>query len=358
MPATMILTGDINLLGVDDPVVPFRRIADTLRGTDVVFSNLECCLYAPAQSRVMARDDQSGYEGFYVAPAAGEALRLAGIHGIGNANNQNYGTDAILASNENLDRLGIPHAGTGQNQVRARAPIVIERKGIRFGFLQRTSQYWPNHHEAQEFFPGVAALKAYTAYQPPFYKDNNIPPNRPGAPAKIVTWTDREYLDAFRQDIAALKAQSDIVVSSHHWGYGQDILDYQTEIARAAIDAGADVVMGHGPHYPLAVEIYKGKPMYYGLGSFCFIKSNKRQHHSWVGMIARIDVEKNGVVRAGYSLVRQNQDKETVICPVEQETVEIARLQAQSEKFGTVMQPAGDRVLVSVKPKTNSGQPA
>ena len=55
--------------------------------------------------------------------------------------------------------------------------------------------------------------------------------------------------------------------------------------------------------------------MYYGLGSFCFIKSNKRQHRSWVGMIARIEVEKNGVMRAGYSLVRQNQDKETVICP-------------------------------------------
>jgi poly-gamma-glutamate synthesis protein (capsule biosynthesis protein) len=349
MPATMILTGDINLLGVDDPAVPFRRIADTLRATDVVFSNLECCLYAPAQTRGMARDDQSGYEGFYAAPAAGEALRLAGIHGIGNANNQNYGTEAILASNENLDRLGIPHAGTGQNQAQARAPIVVEKKGIRFGFLQRTSQYWPNNHEAQEFFPGVAAMKAYTAYQPPYYKDNNIPPNRPGAPAKIVTWTDREYLDAFRQDIAKLKAQCDIVVSSHHWGYGQDILDYQVEIAHAAIDAGADAVMGHGPHYALAVEIYKGKPVYYGLGSFCFIKSNKKQHRSWVGMIARLEVEKNRALRAGYSLVRQNADKETVLCPVEQEAAEIARLQAQSEKFGTVMQPAGDRVLLTTK---------
>lgn len=349
MPASMILTGDINLLGVDDPAVPFRRIAATLRAADVVFSNLECCLYASAQSRVMARDDRSGYEGFYAAPAAGEALRLAGIHGIGNANNQNYGTDAILASNENLDRLGIPHAGTGPNQAGARAPIVIERKGIRFGFLQRTSQYWPNNHEAQEFFPGVAAMKAYTAYQPPFYKDNNIPPNRPGAPAKIVTWTDREYLEAYKQDIAALKARSDVVVASHHWGYGQDILDYQTEIARAAIDAGADVVMGHGPHYPLAVEIYKGRPVYYGLGSFCFIKSNKKQHRNWVGMIARVGVEKSGVVEAGYSLVRQNPDRETVIRAVEQEAAEIARLQAQSEKFGTVMRPAGDRVLVSAR---------
>jgi poly-gamma-glutamate capsule biosynthesis protein CapA/YwtB (metallophosphatase superfamily) len=345
--ATMILTGDINLLGVDDPAVPFRAIAGTLFAADVVFSNLECCLYAPAQSRVMARDDQSGYEGIYAAPAAGEALRLAGIHGIGNANNQNFGTEAILASNENLDRLGIPHAGTGRNQAAARAPIVIERNGLRFGFLQRTSQYWPNNHEAGEFFPGVAALKAYTAYQPPYYKDNNIPPNRPGAPAKIVTWTDRDYLGTFQQDVAALKAQSDIVVSSHHWGYGHDILEYQTEIAHAAIDAGADVVMGHGPHYPLAVEIYKGKPVFYGLGMFCFIRSNKRRHHGWIGMIARLDAEKNGIVQAGYSLVRQHPDTEVALRTAEQEADEIARLQAVSQKFGTVMRPAGDRVIVS-----------
>lgn len=356
MPATMILTGDINLLGVEDPAVPFRRIADTLRSADIVFSNLECCLYAPAQSRVMMRDDQSGYEGFYAPPGAGEALRLGGIHAIGNANNQNYGTEAILASNANLDRLGVLHAGTGENQKAARAPVVIERKGIRFGFLQRTSQYWPNNHEAGEFFPGVAVLKAYTAYQPPYYKDNKIPPNRPGAPAKIVTWTDRDYLVAFKQDIAALKAQSDVVVSSHHWGYGEDILDYQTEIAHAAIDAGADVVMGHGPHYALAVESYMGKPVFYGLGSFCFIKSNKKQHRGWVGMIARLDVEKNGIARAGYSLVRQNPDTEVVLRTAEQEADGIARLQALSEKFGTVMQPAGDKVLVSAKAK--AGQPA
>jgi poly-gamma-glutamate synthesis protein (capsule biosynthesis protein) len=343
----MILTGDINLLGVEDPAVPFRWIAATLKAADVVFSNLECCLYAPAQSRVMMRDDQSGYEGLYAAPAAGEALRLSGIHAIGNANNQNYGTDAILASNENLDRLGIPHAGTGQNQTVARAPVVIERKGIRFGFLQRTSQYWPNNHEAGEFFPGVAAMKAYTAYQPPYYKDNKIPPNRPGAPAKIVTWTDREYLAAFQQEIAALKKQADIVVSSHHWGYGEDILDYQVEIAHAAIDAGADVVMGHGPHYALAVEIYKGKPVYYGLGSFCFIKSNKKQHRDWVGMIARLGVEKSGIVEAGYSLVRQNPDTEVVLRTADQEAAEIARLQAASERFGTVMRPEGDTVHVS-----------
>ncbi|MBI3043791.1 MAG: CapA family protein [Betaproteobacteria bacterium] len=344
--AKIVLTGDINLLGVEDPAVPFRRIADTLHAADVVFGNLECCLYVPRERRVMARDDQSGYEGFYADPAAGEALRLAGIHVIGNANNQNYGSEAILASNDHLDRLGIAHAGTGRNQEAARAPIVLERGGLRFGFVQRTSQYWPNNHEAQAYFPGVAALKAYTAYQPPYYKDNKIPPNRPGAPAKVVTWTDREYLESFRQDIAALKAKSDVVVSSHHWGYGQDILDYQVEIAHAAIDAGADIVMGHGPHYGLAVEVYRGKPVYYGLGPFCFIKTNKRAHYGWVGMIAHVEVDRTGVVEAAFSLVRQNADKDVTICALQQEAPEITRLQAQSERFGTAMEVAGDRVLV------------
>ena len=44
MPAKMILTGDVNLMNVTDPTVPFARVADELRKADVVFSNLECCL--------------------------------------------------------------------------------------------------------------------------------------------------------------------------------------------------------------------------------------------------------------------------------------------------------------------------
>jgi poly-gamma-glutamate capsule biosynthesis protein CapA/YwtB (metallophosphatase superfamily) len=45
------------------------------------------------------------------------------------------------------------------------------------------------------------------------------------------------------------------------------VLDYQVEIAHTAIEAGADLVMGHGPHMPLGIEVYKGKPIFYGVGS-------------------------------------------------------------------------------------------
>jgi hypothetical protein len=88
--------------------------------------------------------------------------------------------------------------------------------------------------------------------------------------ADVVTWADREYLAAFADDIAALRRDADIVVASCHWGLGQEVLDYMTEIAHAAVDAGADIVIGHGPHYSLPVEIYHGKPIFYGLGSFSF----------------------------------------------------------------------------------------
>jgi hypothetical protein len=63
-------------------------------------------------------------------------------------------------------------------------------------------------------------------------------------------------------------------------------------------------------------------------------------------MIARLGVEKSGIVDAGYSLVRQNPDTEVVLRTAEQEAAEIARLQAASERFGTVMRPEGDTVHV------------
>ena len=84
------LLGDINLLGVDDAAVPFAKVAPTLKAADAVFSNLECNLYDPAETRSMMRDDQSGFEGFYAPPAAGEALRLAGVQVIQVLNARDY----------------------------------------------------------------------------------------------------------------------------------------------------------------------------------------------------------------------------------------------------------------------------
>lgn len=348
MDTTVMLTGDVNLMGVEDTAVPFRSVQSTFKQADVVFCNLECCLYEPPVPRKMMADEVSGYEGFYAPPASARALELGGFHCVGNANNQNYGPEQIMASNACLDALGMPHVGTGANEIAARAGAVVERNGKRVGFLQRTSQYWPNNHEALAERAGVAVIKAYTAYQPVYYKDGHLPPNRPGTPPIILTWCDPGYLAEFKQDIADLKSKSDIVVSSHHMGHRGEILDFQVEIAHAAIDAGADVVMAHAEHYPLGIEVYQGKPIYYGLGSFCFIKSNKRYLRGWVGLLARVTYDGDKVKRMGFSFVRQNDDTQVVIRPPEQEPVALEELRQMSRRFNTKFEIVGDQVVFDI----------
>ena len=224
----MILTGDVNLMNVTDPKAPFALVSDELRRADVVFSNLECCLVdTPA-------GHSASNEGFFADPTVGgEALKLAGIHAVGIANNVHYGDSNIRMSIARLDQLGIQHAGAGADLAAARVPIILERKGVRFGFLQRSSVYWPTNHEARKDAAGIAVIRGHTAYHVPMFKTRVgvPPPNRPGIPPDIITWADAAYLGWFKEDISALRPRVDVLVASCHWGLGKDVLQYMTEIA-------------------------------------------------------------------------------------------------------------------------------
>jgi poly-gamma-glutamate synthesis protein (capsule biosynthesis protein) len=346
MPANLILTGDVNLINVADPAVPLARVADELRAADLVFSNLECCLYAPPAGHSL------GNEGFYAAPAAGAALTLAGIGAVGIANNVHYGEAAILASIARLDALGVPHTGAGADLAAARAPVVIVRNGIRYGFLQRSSVYWPTNHEAQTDAPGIAVIRGHTAYHVPMFRTHPgiPPPNRPGVPPQIVTWADADYLARFREDIAALRPRVDILVASCHWGLGKEVLQYMKEIAHAAIEAGADIVAGHGPHYALPIEVYHGRPILYGLGSFSFHTGHGgRQHEDWVGMMARIAASRHGIEGATIAFVRHNDRNETFLCALKDEAEACAALIKASAPFGTALSAEGDEIRVALR---------
>jgi poly-gamma-glutamate capsule biosynthesis protein CapA/YwtB (metallophosphatase superfamily) len=344
MPSTMILVGDVNLMNLDNPAAPFARLKDEFAGADILYGNLECLLYEPPHGHTVEQ------EGFFANPAiGGEALKIAGFAAVGLANNVNYGSAAILGSIARLDRLGIAHTGAGENLAAARAPAIVERSGLRAGFVQRSSVYWPTNHEASERSAGIAALRAHTAYQVPAHKTRpEIPPmNRPGIPPIVVTWSDRAYLAAFAEDIAALRQQADVVVASCHWGLGEEVLDYMTEIAHAAVDAGADVVIGHGPHYSLPVEVYKGKPIFYGLGSFLFHTGHGgRRHGDWIGMMATIGIDGARVTKAGFRFVRHNDKNETVLCPLGAERETLARLTDRANRTGTTLEPVRDAVKV------------
>jgi poly-gamma-glutamate synthesis protein (capsule biosynthesis protein) len=341
----ILFTGDVNLMNVSDARAPFARVVPTLRAADFVFGNLECCLYAPPAERSL------GDEGFYAPPAAGEALALAGYHAVGTANNVNYGADAITHSLRELDRLGIGHAGSGANLAAARAPAIVERKGMRFGILQRTSVYWPTHHEAGERSAGVAVIRGHTAYQLPLHKTRpEMPPaNRPGVPPVIVTWADPQYLARFREETAALRREADWVIASHHWGLHQEVLEYMREIAHAAIDAGADAVVGHGPHFVLPVEVYKGRPIFYGMGNFSFHTGHGgRRHGDWVGLLARVVLEERSIRRIALRFVRHNDRNETLLRSPGEEPEALRDLTERSAPLGTRIMVEGNEAVVAL----------
>ena len=334
MKQKLILTGDIHLGHVDDPAEPFALVREVLGEADVVFGNLEGCLYDSS----VTVDYKPGWH--HVGPKPAPALRHGGFHALGCANNVNFGAEAIMATVARLDEMGIAHTGAGADRAAARAPAIVESGGVRFGFLQYTSVFWPLGHEASDGSPGVAAILAHTAYRP-----NPRIAEMPGGPPIVVTWPDAEYLDAFRRDVAALRDRVDFLVASFHWGISGSVetADYQVAIAHAAIDSGADLVMGHGPHEIQAVEIYGGRPILYSLGNFFF---GEEPLYDFVGMTAFVELEDGNAVEVRGAPVRPNSRSQTRIRSFADEPDAGRSLETLSRRFGTAIEARGrDAVL-------------
>jgi poly-gamma-glutamate capsule biosynthesis protein CapA/YwtB (metallophosphatase superfamily) len=220
---------------------------------------------------------------------------------------------------------------------------------MRFGFLQRSSVYWPTNHEAGEHSPGIAVIRGHTAYHAPMH-GSRPPANRPGIPPEIVTWADPAYLRWLDEDIAALRAQADVVVASFHWGLHREVLQYMTEIAHRAIDAGADFVIGHGPHFSLPVEVYKEKPIFYGLGSFSFHTGHGgRQHGDWLGMMVRVSWDSGKIERAAFQFVRHDRHNRTVPCALADAGASFDELAQRSAALGAGLAPRGDEVEIELR---------
>jgi len=92
------------------------------------------------------------------------------------------------------------------------------------------------------------------------------------------------------------KARCDVLVVSFHGGteLAEDANEIQKAVARAAIDAGADLFLGHHPHVLQPVEIYKGKPIVYSLGNFLFVSPHEETRPE---VVARATLAKDGVRR-------------------------------------------------------------
>ena len=339
----LILVGDLMLRHAKEPGRPFDK-----GPADVLFGNLEGCLYTTD------KDFQAGvarYKGtaldisqspptksrrYDVDPAAADLLKAAGYDAVGCANNVTFGEEAIPASIARLDEVGIAHTGAGRNRRSARAPAVVEKNGVRFGFLQYSCLYYPLGHEATETTPGIAVLKAYTAYQP-----HPLVMESPGEPAAVVTWPDPDHLSDMGRDIGGLKDRVDIAVASFHWGLGltHEPIQYQLEIARAAVDAGADIVMGHGSHAVQAVEVRADKPVFYSLGDF--VGRSQR-----VGLVVRAGVSDGRLRRIILSLARPDAEGRPVMRSAAEEPETVETLKRVSQALGTKLKEEADSLLV------------
>jgi len=139
-----------------------------------------------------------------------------------------------------------------------------------------------------------------------------------------------------------------VLVASCHWGVGHEVLQYMTEIAHAAIDAGADIVVGHGPHYCLPIEVYKGKPVFYSLCNLSFHSGHRGVHGDWTGMLVRIALERGKVAGATFQFMRHNDKNETFVCPLEKEAEALADIVAGSASFATKLNANGDLVEIAL----------
>ena len=235
----LVAVGDILLgrqLGEEmartgDYSIAFQNIRANLTSADLTFGNLEgpFCGEPPYPAAGMI---------FRFRPQAVESLLLAGFDAVSLANNHSGdGGDACLKfSLSHLRGAGIEPVGAGENYNAAHAPAILERHGIRFAFL------------------------GYT------YAARN---DTPEAKRSVVAGRDPENV---RRDVAAAHTRADVVVVSLHDGaeYTTRVARETEQFARAAIDAGASLVLGHHPHVPQRVEAYNGGWIFYSLGNFAF----------------------------------------------------------------------------------------
>jgi poly-gamma-glutamate synthesis protein (capsule biosynthesis protein) len=176
---------------------------------------------------------------FSADPKLIEGLANVGIDWVGIANNhiRDAGGIGILQTIGNLRKHGIEASGAGKDLKAARTPALLEAGGVKVAFLA---------------YDTIA--KSYGAG-----------PDRAGSAQMSA--------GALRTDVsAARKAGAQVVIVFPHWGTEYDPTPFagQQNLARAAIDAGADMVIGNHAHWAGAVEVYKGRPIWYALGNFVF----------------------------------------------------------------------------------------
>jgi poly-gamma-glutamate synthesis protein (capsule biosynthesis protein) len=270
---SFIATGDCGPTHGPNDGFPVERYTElvrpTLKSVDLRFTN---CERQYSTRGANARGDDGQPHGRQ-PPSMAQIFTDCGFDAATIANNHmwDFGADALIDTRALLISKGIVPTGAGKDLDEARIPAIVEKNGIKVGFLGYCS-VTPAGGEAGAGKPGIATLRVKTTYEG----------RGPHAPARVLTEPDETDLKMILDDIKALRPQVDVLMVALHWGViwvPRVIADYQQIVARAAIDAGADMIIGHHAHVPKAIEMYKGKAIFYSLSNFCMTKP--KRSHKW-----------------------------------------------------------------------------
>lgn len=221
----------------------FAKVKDITQKADLFVVNLECP-FTTREEKIAKNFN------FKASPALIASLQAGGVDVVSLANNHlmDYGAEGLYETQATLDAARIPYFGAGRNLSQARAPAVVEVKGLKIAllgyFFLGDRNIEPKEVIATDETPGVAGHHTDLAL--------------------IQSWVE--------EDVRAAKAKADVVIPFFHWGReGKATPEpYQVTLAHAAIDAGASAVVGSHPHVLQGMELYKGRPIAYSLGNFVF----------------------------------------------------------------------------------------
>ena len=288
----MLIIGDIQVHSRRaDPTTAFNRMRDTLKKADLVYANLEGLLVKSVGTTIDIPDKP---EWTHPGPDGVKALKASNVAVVGVANNVASGRANILKSLGVLDANGIVHTGAGRNIDEAHKPAIVERKGVKIGFLQYTARWYQDKDMiANATEAGVAKIASIDG----------------------IT-IDPGDLDRVKADIKKLRPLVDIVIVSHHnrdgstpvqfgavkgTSAGRDRAkseEYQRQLAHTALDNGADLVFGHGTHTIQGVEVYNGKPILYAIGHSNFDQPGYEK--SVDGLVARVVIQGKSIRRVSF----------------------------------------------------------
>lgn len=311
----LLIIGDVQVQQRSDPTTAFIHVTETLNRADLVYANLEGMLVASQGYGIDIPDKKWIHPG----PQGVAALQSANVDVVGVANNVAYGRDNILETLRVLREGGIEYVGAGKNIEAAHQPVIVERKGVKIGILQYTARWYVQEEQiATATEAGVARILS-----------------RDG-----VTIIPSD-LARMENDVRKLRPQVDIVIVSQHnrdgatpvqFGPASDeprkrrdrtqAEEYQKQFAHAALDAGGDLVFGHGTHTLQGVELYEGKPILYALGHSVFDQPGYEDATD--GLVVRVVIDKKKIARV--SFVPVTRDDANNVMMLDPSTGEGARL--------------------------------